>query len=388
MRALGTKSIIHNYGDTTLEFPTTAAYIKRFRELNPQTPVLTAKNKDQDFQNLCEIIGPPSRVMRWCCTVFKTGAITKKIETTFKGKSRIISFQGIRRHESKSRSKYDRVTNNSKITKQLVLSPIIDWIDFDVWLYILANNLEFNAAYMQGFSRVGCWCCPNNSTWSAYLSGIYMNDEYNKWMDLLYRFARKVGKPDWKEYIDSGNWKARQGGNGLEASKNIVVSFTPCALEENAYNFDLKKPIDETLYTYFLPFGTMDKTIGNPRLNEVYYLDRKTGEPILKLSGRIGSSKLKISVLKKIKQFKSTTITESLLKAQITKFQTCMACSACQSVCRFDAIKVNNPSKGDVQPGDITYSIDATKCVGCLECVGHFDCGCYMYKVLKAKTGK
>ena len=30
-------------------------------------------------------------------------------------------------------------------------------------------------------------------------------------------FARRIGKPDPEEYVDSGNWKARQGGAGLDS---------------------------------------------------------------------------------------------------------------------------------------------------------------------------
>ncbi|HIT16969.1 MAG TPA: phosphoadenosine phosphosulfate reductase family protein, partial [Candidatus Caccosoma faecigallinarum] len=232
INALG-KNVIHIYGDTTLEYPTSESYIKRFKEKHPLIPMLTAKNKDQDFNNLCEVIGPPSRMLRWCCTVFKTGAITKKIDSTFKDSKSILTFQGIRRNESLSRSKYDRESNDSKIKKQIAINPIIDWTDFDVWLYILSNNIDFNDAYRQGFSRVGCWCCPNNSAWSEFLSAIYMNDKYNLFKDILYRYAQKVGKPDWKTYIDDGEWKKRQGGNGLEISKKSLVSFKPCALEEN-----------------------------------------------------------------------------------------------------------------------------------------------------------
>ena len=387
MNALNMQNLIHIYGDTSLEYPTSETYLYRFRNSNKQTPVLVAKNKDQDFDNLCEVIGPPSRVMRWCCTVFKTGAITRKIETTFKNKNRILTFQGIRRNESKSRSKYDRDSTSSKITKQQVASPIIDWLDFDVWLYILSNNLDFNDAYKQGFARVGCWCCPNNSSWSGFLSKIYMNDKYKKFYDILYNFAKSVGKEDWKEYIDEGNWKARQGGNGLAISDNAVVSFAPCALEENAYNFTLSRPIDNRLYELFKPFGHLEYELGNKRLGEVYVLDKIDNQPLLKLTGRMGNSQLKVSVLKQTPVFKNKTISETLIKDQITKFQTCIGCSACQSVCRFDALKVTNMEKGNVSSETISYTIDSNKCVGCLECVKHFSSGCYMKKVLRTKKG-
>ena len=388
MKALNNQRIIHIYGDTTLEYPTSKELIAEFRRTYSTTPVLVAKNIDQDFQNLCEVVGPPSRVMRWCCTVFKTGAITKKIEATFKNKTRLLSFQGIRRAESLARSKYDRDTDSPKISKQVVSAPIIDWLDFDVWLYLLANKVPFNNAYRQGFSRVGCWCCPNNSGWSEFLSSIYMNEEFNNFRGMLYHFAKKVGKEDWKEYIDSGNWKARQGGNGLDHSKNAIVEFKPCALDESSLNFDLSRPIDEDLYTFFRPFGKIDFTLGNKRLNEVYVLDRHTNMPIMKMSGKIGATNLKVSMVSMNGTFKNMKVVGELVRNQIAKYQTCIGCSYCSAVCKFNALKVFNLKKGNVGRETISYTIDPDKCVGCLECVKHFDGGCYMKKVLRTKKGE
>ena len=385
MNALSNKRIIHIYGDTTLEYPTSEVYVKRFRANHPNIPLLTAKNRDQDFNNLCELIGPPARMMRWCCTVFKTGAITKKIDSTFKNVKQLITFQGIRRNESASRNKYDRESNDSKIKKQIAVEPIIDWMDFDVWLYILSNNIDFNDAYKQGFSRVGCWCCPNNSSWSEYLSSIYMNEEFNKFRDILYKFAEKIGKPDWKTYVDDGEWKKRQGGNGLEISKKTVVSFKPCALEENTYNFNLTKNIGPELYKFFIPFGKLNFEIGKKALNEVYVLDKKSNMPILKLSGREGTDLLKVTIVDDSKTFKVKKNAEMLLKNQINKYQTCIGCTYCEAVCTHDAIKVFNTDKGNVSNDTIHYSIDPDKCVGCLECVKHFQNGCYINKVLRTK---
>ena len=266
----------------------------------------------------------------------------------FKNKTRLLSFQGIRRAESLARSKYDRDTDSPKISKQLVASPIIDWTDFDVWLYILTNNIPFNGAYREGFSRVGCWCCPNNSDWSGFLSSIYMNAEFNAFRETLYSFARKVGKEHWKNYIDEGKWKARQGGNGLEHSKNAVVSFKPCAFDEASINFDLPRAISESLYTFFKPFGKLNFEIGNKRLNEVYVLSRSTNEPIMKLSGKIGTNVLKVTFVKVVTPFKNQKEMADLVRNQITKYQTCIGCSYCQSVCKFNALKVFNKNKGQV----------------------------------------
>ena len=215
-----------------------------------------------------------------------------------------------------------------------------------------------------------------------------MPEEYRNWKELLYSFAKKVGKEDWKDYVDDGNWKARQGGNGLEYSKNSVVSFKSCVLEDNAYNFDLTRPISDDLYTLFKPFGKLNFDIGNRRLNEVYVMDKQDGQPLLKLSGRIGSTTLKVSVLKKNYAFKNAKTNEQLINAQITKYQTCIACGYCQSVCRFNALKVMNKEKGNVSNSTIVYTINEDSCVGCRECVTHFDSGCYMKKVLRVKKGE
>lgn len=383
MKALGRDDIIHVYGDTTLEYPTTEAYLKRFKEAHKRTPVLIAKNKEQDFNELCKVIGPPSRMMRWCCTIFKTGAITRKIDATFKNKKRILSFQGIRRNESAARNKYERESNDSKISKQFEVSPLIDWLEFDIWLYLLSNNVDFNDAYKQGFSRVGCWCCPNNSAWSEFLSEIYMNEKYNVFHKILLNFAKNVGKPDPEEYVKSGGWKARQGGNGLDFSKNAVVEFKPCVLYENTINFDLNKEIEDNLYELFKPFGNINFTIGNKRLSEVYVLSKKTNEPILKITGKKGQKNLKVTVIKFIEPFKDMKVAEMLIRNQITKYQTCIGCLACESNCRFNAIKITNIGAGK----DVKYTINENKCVGCLECVKHFSGGCFMKKILRTKIG-
>ncbi|MFR7938029.1 MAG: phosphoadenosine phosphosulfate reductase family protein [Lachnospiraceae bacterium] len=381
-RALGTNKVLHIFGDTTLEFPYTLEYKKRFNK-NAESQgvrVLTAKNREKNFEELCKIVGPPSRVMRWCCTVFKTGAIQKTITSAFKDKSNILSFQGIRHNESASRSKYERESESPKISKQTVASPIIDWIDYDVWLYILTTKIDFNYAYRLGWTRVGCWCCPNNGGWSEFLAKVHMHDKYVHWRGLLVDFAKQIGKPDPEEYINEGGWKARQGGNGLAAAQTSVVSFEPCATEENAFNYELQKPITEELYDFFKPFGYVNHELGNKRLGEIFILN-KSGKVILVLQGRIGNSKLKVTIKDHhIAKARTLSVAEGKIQCQLTKYQMCLGCKACESVCKYDAISVK-----DDGTGKISYTIDDDKCRRCTECVGHFNAGCYMRKVLCIK---
>lgn len=380
-RAFSTSKVTHIFGDTTLEFPSTYEYRSRFVKNHR---VIRAKNYEQNFEKLCEEIGPPSRVMRWCCTVFKTGAITKTLSQVFKDKTNVLTFYGIRKSESVSRSKYDRESASPKITKQTVVSPIIDWIDFDVWLYILTTCIDFNDAYRLGYSRVGCWCCPNNGAWSEFLSKVHMYEQYTHWRDILINFAGKIGKPDAEQYVDSGNWKARQGGNGLEIANTSIIKFEPCATQDNAFNYELQNLITEDLYELFKPFGYINKELGNKRLGEVYVLDKR-GNVVLVLQGRIGSNRLKVTIKNiHIAGAKSLQAAETKIKCQLTKYQMCIGCKACGSVCKHNAISVHMIDKGEEEQ-ELIYHIDDDKCVRCTECVDHFDAGCYMRKVLTIK---
>lgn len=379
-KALGTPSIIHIFGNTTIEFPTTYEYIERFRKENRKTPILRAENKEQDFFNLCETFGPPSRSLRWCCTIFKTGFIGDKIKKTFGDQKTVLTFYGIRRSESASRNTYERSSVGKKISKQLVASPIIDWIDYDIWLYLLTTGIDFNDAYRLGYTRVGCWCCPNNSQWSQFLASIYMPEQYEKFNKVLLDFAVKMGKQDPEEYVKSGGWKARQGGAGIELSKNVAIEFKPCATDAKSFNYVLNKPITPELYEFFKPFGELNFDMGKSRLGEVFILDTKTKQPIMKLQGRLGSNELRISILGTPIAARTKTVEIELkFKCQITKYQLCAGCHACENVCRHGAIKLIKTGDNDT---DYRYEIDSEKCVHCFECINHYTGGCYMRRVL------
>ena len=159
-KALSNPSLVHIFGNTTLEFPMTMEYAKRFRIDHPQAIFQVAENKEQNFIDMCAEIGPPARMMRWCCSMFKTGPITRIISNFYRNQQ-ILTLYGIRKFESVSRSKYNRVEKNTesvKIQQQTVAAPIFNWKDIDVWLYILSEKIDFNHAYRLGYDRVGCYC--------------------------------------------------------------------------------------------------------------------------------------------------------------------------------------------------------------------------------------
>ena len=196
----------------------------------------------------------------------------------------------------------------------------------------------------------------------------------------LYDFAVKMGKSDPEEYVINGGWKARSGGAGIDRSKNVAIEFKPCATDESSFNYELNKPISEQLYELFKPFGILNFDMGNKWLGEVYVLDFKTNEPLLKLQGRTGTNTLRITILKKPIAKRTKTIEIELkFKCQITKYQLCTGCHACETACKHNAISL---IKQEGTVSEYSYHIDDSKCVRCTECVGHYTGGCYMRRVL------
>lgn len=378
VKALSNPSLVHIFGDTTLEFPTTIEYARRFRNAHPDAIFQVARNDEQNFYDVCDDIGPPARMMRWCCSMFKTGPITRVINSLYRSQQ-ILTFYGIRKSESVSRSKYNRIEDSSdsvKIQQQTVASPIFFWKDIDIWLYLLAEKVDFNDAYRLGYDRVGCWCCPNNNSRAQFLSKIYMPVQSNHWRDFLIGFAKKIGKPDPEVYVDTGKWKARQGGNGLASASDVKIKFTNCTAEEHAKIYRLVRPFDDELVGMFVPFGRVAPELGKKLLHEVIVLDCKTNVPILSLQP-YSQDGYEYAVKVRTMNVADHEDLQRMVSYQIRKFNACRKCLKCESLCRAGAITINN----------FGYYIDPQKCVHCKACMTakYLDGGCMMDKYLRTK---
>ena len=376
--ALSNPSLVHIFGNTTLEFPSTVAYAERYRENHPQAIFLTAKNEEQVFYDVCEDIGPPARMMRWCCSMFKTGPITRVINSLYRNQQ-ILTFYGIRKSESVSRSKYNRVEDDAesvKIQQQTVASPIFFWKDIDIWLYMLSENVDFNDAYRLGYDRVGCWCCPNNNQRAQFLSRIYMPEQSKKWRNFLIDFAKRIGKEDAEVYVDTGKWKARQGGNGLRAAGDVKIKFTNCTTEEHAKIYRLVRQFDDELVGMFVPFGRVAPELGKKLLHEVIVLDSRTNVPILSIQP-FSQDDYEYAVKIRTMNVQDHDDLQRMVGYQIRKYNACRKCLKCESICRAGAISISEDG----------YYIDPDKCVHCKMCMTakYLDGGCMMDKYLRTK---
>jgi phosphoadenosine phosphosulfate reductase len=365
-KTLNNQSILHIFGDTTLELPLTYKYVEKFKEDNPMTPFFDEKNDENNFFEMCKEIGPPSRVNTWCCSIFKTGPMGTTLSNF---EEDFLTFYGIRRKESISRSKYPKILKSTKIDKQLSIGPIIDWLDIDVWLYILSEKITFNDSYRQGFPRVGCWVCPQKGTWSEFVTKIFNNNEYTKWENFLIQFAKNTNKFDYENYVKEEKWKLRRGGEGLEKSKNTIFQQKECINEKNTYIFTLNRDIDEEFITLFKPFGEISIS-SKGKSEEMFVLNRKK-EALFKMTFKEKSREVRVTLI----DLKDKYLYKKIIK-QFNKFNTCIYCQACNSTCSFGALSVINGK----------YTIDENKCVNCLNCVNKFDMGCLVASTLRTKN--
>jgi phosphoadenosine phosphosulfate reductase len=393
-RALGRADVLHIFSDTTLEDKNTYDYVHQFREANPLVPFFQVR-AEQDFYELVERMGPPSRAIRWCCTILKAGPINSLLQS-FR-EQEVLTFYGIRHGESNRRSGYqktswndsdrlgivvrvdrererDAVTLGAKIGQQMTASPIIDWTEFDVWNYIVTYGLPFNKSYRLGFRRVGCWLCPLNSRWSETLAAIFFPEDADRWRAQLMDFARRIGKRDPEEYVDDRAWARRSGGAGLP-NRFTGLKARPCGDQANTVQIEIDRPVSAELEEFLKPLGRINRDRSRPTLGEMYLEARPRHDwDALIVQAAEYSTVLRFTV---INPRKDVDRLAQYFKKQVIKFQTCIRCTGCAVVCPQNAITVD-PNLG-------IYEIDQDDCDGCLACVTHFGSrGCLVADALHA----
>jgi 3'-phosphoadenosine 5'-phosphosulfate sulfotransferase (PAPS reductase)/FAD synthetase len=149
------------FSDTDMELPDTYKVWEEIQARYPDREFIAAKAESSALENWRRF-APPSRTIRWCCSVHKsTPALMLLKDKLHKTAIKAMAFVGVRGEESISRSFYeDTAENGVKNASQLNRMPILEWGAHELWLYIFANDLLINCAYKKGLTRVGCIMCP------------------------------------------------------------------------------------------------------------------------------------------------------------------------------------------------------------------------------------
>ncbi|WP_243669267.1 phosphoadenosine phosphosulfate reductase family protein [Methanoculleus chikugoensis] len=224
-RTLNSTNFVVIFADTQLESKMTYDFVDQFHHENPKIQVLKARLGRDQTELWGGKLGPPSRINRWCHTVYKTAPIRKTIKEYLGGQEKptVLLIDGIRAEESARRSKYDNIQFGTKEMLQINVSPILEWSSLEVFLYMFLRKLSFNQMYRWGgYSRVGCIICPYSSSWGGeYLSRRLFEEDVEPYLTIIKQNVESSHIPDINNYIsEGGRWKSRSGGLDLDYGGN------------------------------------------------------------------------------------------------------------------------------------------------------------------------
>lgn len=153
---------------TSVDPPQVLRFIRKY-----YPNVILHRPKESIYKLIPKKKSLPTRVIRWCCDVLKeqSGAGT-------------VTILGIRKAESVRRSKRNEIETGKKkfsgsldqfeVHKEthisciqgkdkILLSPILEWSERDVWRFLKMRNLPHCELYDMGYTRIGCIMCPMSS---------------------------------------------------------------------------------------------------------------------------------------------------------------------------------------------------------------------------------
>jgi phosphoadenosine phosphosulfate reductase len=351
------------FSDTDMELPDTYKVWEEIKNRYPEREFICAKAESSALENWRRF-GPPSRTIRWCCSVHKsTPALMLLKDKLYKPAIKAMAFVGVRGDESYSRSFYEDVTDGAKNASQLNCMPILDWGAHELWLYIFANDLIINCAYMKGLTRAGCMMCPESSEKYVWFVDKIYPHSLKPFKDIIIETSNKNFNitDDKINFIGSLNWQARKNGlvikenitNPYEDHNNLFVTF------QSSY---FKKDL----------FYEWIKTLG------VVVKERETEQQHLKLqdsldNGITFSYNMSYTgggmVTFEFRDINEKSTMLPLLKAFLKKVSACIACRTCEAECTVGAITVMN---GNLR-------INGMKCIKCRKCYD-IDYSCWRFK--------
>ncbi|WP_294172685.1 phosphoadenosine phosphosulfate reductase family protein [uncultured Clostridium sp.] len=185
------------YSPPSVDPPELINYIKKYHpDVKWQPYIKDNEGKEITMWTLIpKKLMPPSRIARYCCDVMK--------ERT--GDEGDTVYLGVRWYESSKRKKLPMV---GFWKKKIVVRPIIDWTDDEIWEYIRKYNLPYCELYDKGFKRLGCIGCPLSSNQKRELE-LYpaYKENYIRAFEKMIEERHKKGKNcEWETGKDVLKW--------------------------------------------------------------------------------------------------------------------------------------------------------------------------------------
>ena len=345
-KALPKGSFLVVFGDTGMEFPDTYAVIQKTKQqcADDEIPFYIAKSHLTPKESW-KLFGPPSRVLRWCCSVHKSTPQTLKLrEITGKDDYTGLAFVGVRAQESATRTEYDYFSDSKKIKGQFSHNSILEWTSAEVWLYLYTNNIVVNEAYKKGSARVGCICCPMGGGKSGYV-------EYKNYTDNVGDYFEMIKQSNGRhninvdEYVKNGGWSARKNGRDLANNPNHCSE----RIENGFLTIEIDNPASD--WREWIKTIVLDRNSYTVQVTKTGYVVRLREEVL-----------------------KQKPLRGKLFRQVFHKAACCKGCKVCEANCANGALQFTGGR------------IHINGCVQCQKC-HTIDSGCLAYHSLRHPQG-
>lgn len=224
--------------DTMVESPVISKWVADSLEIMKQTAEkeglpfithrLTPATNNTFWVNLIGRGYPfPRKKLRWCTDRLKIQPVNTFVKKAIAEHGEIIMVLGTRKAESQRRARtmayYEKkrvrelLSPNETLANELVFSPLEDWTDDDVWIFLMQyknpwglSNQELLTLYRGatadnecplmvdknlpscGKSRFGCWVCTMVEK-DKSMEAMIANDDEKLWMTPLLDFRNEFG---------------------------------------------------------------------------------------------------------------------------------------------------------------------------------------------------
>ena len=341
-QALPKSSFIVVFGDTKMEFPDTYKIIDEVENQCRAEGIGFYRAASKFLpEESWKIFGPPSTVLRWCCSVHKAAPQTLKIREILKKNNFVgADFVGVRGAESAKRAEYQVENFGKKQRGQFSHNSIFEWTSAEIWLYIFMHNLPINETYKKGSSRAGCLFCPMTSPKKNYFNRIAYPAETQKYIDLVQALIDEDKINDYKTYLSNNGWNSRKNGMPLKSPLDNYFEE-----EKEGYTYIKIKKTKTDWHEWIKPLG---------EISFPYEVEESAA-----------------GLTVKFKEIYNKTPNAKNFKSVFHKAAACAGCGVCEANCQHGAISFKDG-----------FHIDEKKCVHCLQCY-NIENGCYCYDSIR-----
>ena len=346
-KALPKGSFVVVFGDTGMEFPDTYDLVDAV-EAECKAEGIPFYRAASHFspEESWRLFGPPSRTLRWCCSVHKsTPQVLKLREITGKHDYRGLAFVGVRAHESVRRSSYKYLIDGDKTRGQYGFFPLLEWTSAEIFLYVYLHKLLLNEAYKKGNSRAGCLACPMSGSSSEFVRHVVYPKAVAPYFSMIEQTREGVFTCDgFREFMNRGDWKHRTDGRFIDG---------------------IKKRYEEETRD-----GIVHITITGASSDWKEWM--KTLDWDIPYSVEEGKNSCRIFVSEKL--LKRDPSKAKIFRQVFRKAAYCSACEVCAGNCRY---------------GCISFATGEVKITNCRHCYACHDLpgGCLMFDSLKIPSG-